>query len=340
MTGPTIWFNRGLSSVSKVIDSIRAAQQPGDNFRYVGSHVRSDSPVKEAADAFETEPTSVSNEAYLEWCLDFARRHDVKVFLPRRHSRTISGASDRFAAQGTTVVKVASPEMLDVIHSKASLYGAVPPGLVPLPDFRVVTDVDGFARACEAIAAGGHEVCYKPTIDIAGRGFRTVSFDGTPRFSPWNGKQISVNFYETLVELSAQETFPELMVMQMLNGQETSIDCLGDNGKLCGAIGRIKSFDGNEELIADKPELVEYCRRLTQELKLSGLYNVQFMESHGKEFFLEINSRMSGGIHYGTASGVCLPYWACRLALGTATAGDVPQPKTNIVVPRVRRPVL
>jgi hypothetical protein len=55
---------------------------------------------------------------------------------------------------------------------------------------------------------------------------------------------------------------------------------------------------------------------------------------------LEINPRMAGGISYSFLSGVVLPYWAIRLALGTAEPGDIPAPKTGLLVTDIRKPRL
>jgi len=76
----------------------------------------------------------------------------------------------------------------------------------------------------------------------------------------------------------------------------------------------------------------EYTRRLIEKLNLNGLFNVQFKDKDGVPFILEINARMSGGIAMSCLSGVCLPYWALRLAMGTATDADIPHGKTGLRV--------
>jgi len=43
---------------------------------------------------------------------------------------------------------------------------------------------------------------------------------------------------------------------------------------------------------------------------------------------------MAGGTYFGAHTGLVLPYWAIRLALGTATAKDIPTPTTGICVDR------
>jgi hypothetical protein len=53
---------------------------------------------------------------------------------------------------------------------------------------------------------------------------------------------------------------------------------------------------------------------------------------------LEINPRMSGGLPFACQSGLVLPLWAIRLALGTASPADVPTPRLGVWVPQPETP--
>jgi biotin carboxylase len=78
---------------------------------------------------------------------------------------------------------------------------------------------------------------------------------------------------------------------------------------------------------------------LTAHFRLDALFNIQFRDSAGKAYLLEINPRMSGGLYCSCLSGVAFPYWAVRLALGTANPEDIPQPKVGFRVAQVNRAV-
>lgn len=84
----------------------------------------------------------------------------------------------------------------------------------------------------------------------------------------------------------------------------------------------------------------ELARKLTRHFRLNGVFNIQFRDHDGMPFLLEINPRMSGGIHYACLSGVAFPYWAIRLALETAEPEDVPRPKTGIRVGQVNKAIV
>jgi biotin carboxylase len=80
--------------------------------------------------------------------------------------------------------------------------------------------------------------------------------------------------------------------------------------------------------------LVAVVRRLTARFRLNNLFNVQFRDADGLSYLLEVNPRMSGGLPFSCQSGLVLPYWALRLALGTCALSDIPEPQTDIWIPQ------
>jgi hypothetical protein len=340
LTRPRIWFNKHFSSLGHIVQTIRQACLPGEELFIICSHPLATATVAQVADQFALEPVDLATDLYVDWCLDFVQRHKIDLFIPRFNAQAIVANGQRFRDLGVKLIVAADLHTFNLIENKGLFYQALGPSLVPQPAFKVVRNAEQFEQAFVQLSLY-HKVCFKPTEGISGRGFRVLSTGGPATYSPWNGKQLSVEYGEALAELCQRDVFPELMMMEFMPGQERSVDCLAQDGKLLAAVNRLKSFDGKDELLEDNPELVEYCRRITEKIGLNGLYNVQFKESsNGRQYLLEVNARMSGGIHFSALSGVCLPYWAIRLALGTAQAADIAIPKTGIRVERASRQIL
>jgi biotin carboxylase len=338
---PRIWFNKSLSSTSFVVETVRKACRPGEEFFFVCTHTSPSATVAPVADLFEVEPVGLGAEAYVDWCVDFARTRAVDVFIPRNYASSIAAQRQRFEDLGVKVILAAEPAALSLIKNKGLFYEALGQDLVPQPAFQVVANLAQFQEGFIALSARHNKVCFKPTEGIGGKGFKVLTVGGPEIYSPWDHELLSIEYDAALVELAQKASFPELMMMEYLPGQERSVDCLAQDGKLLAAVTRLKSYDGNDELLEDNPLLVEYCRRITAKIGLKGLYYVQFMASEiGDQYLLEVNARMSGGIHYGALSGVCLPYWAIRLALGTAKASDIPAAKAGIRISRATREIL
>src|SRR5262245_26273615 len=336
MAPPTVWLNKSFSSTCTVVETIRTAE-PGA-FRLLRTHTNPHVPALRIADAAEAEPKNLSEADYLAYCLEVVRRHRVAVFVPGKNLRSIAAARGRFEALGCRVVAAAAPETIELLEDKARLYASLEPGLVAVPAHRVVNDLPGFDAAYAELKARHGTVCFKPCVSVFGLGFRVVTEWGRGIDRLLGGDPIKIGLADARYFLAQRSRFRDLMVMQYLPGPERSVDCLAHEGELVRAVVRLKSgaLEGGQ-LLEDNPALVKVVRKLTARLRLNAVFNIQFRDVAGVPHLLEINPRMSGGLHYACLSGVAFPYWALRLALGTATPDDVPRPQTGGRVSQVNR---
>ncbi len=343
----TVWFNRGLSQTGWLIAALRKSFQEGESMRILSTHVNDAVTWKDDCDLFELEPAE-GGEAYIDFALDFVRRHQVDVMIPHYHMGLLSRNLAQFASLGCTVIVSGGPETIHLLHSKSALYEAVQGagGLgIEVPPYTLATGSGQVVAALRKYGAQFQTLCFKPVKGIGGRGFRIVSQLGSNYNRAHNGDFPPLTMDEVegyLDELSAQgEPDDEMMVMPYLDGPEYSVDCLAENGKLIASLVRTKFPGGLEELLDNQPDLVAHSQSLTDLLRLSGLYNVQFLaDAEGRRYLLEINPRMAGGTHWGVFAGVLMPYWAIRLAGGTAIPEDIPAPKTGIRFHRKTRQIL
>jgi biotin carboxylase len=343
----TVWFNRGLSQTGLLINALKLSLQDGERVRILSTHVNDEIAWKADCDLFELEPDQ-GGEAYIAFALDFVRRHHVDVLIPHYHMGLLSGNLARFASLGCTVIVAGRPETIHMLHSKSALYDAVQQvgGLgIEVPPYTLATGPSAVMAALRQYAEQFQTLCFKPVKGIGGHGFRIVSALGASYSSAHNGDFPPLTMKEVEIYLTALveqgEAQEKMMVMPYLDGPEYSVDCLAQDGTLIASVIRTKFPGGLEELIDNQPDLVEHSQILTALLQLSGLYNVQFLaDADGRRYLLEINPRMAGGTHWGAFSGVLLPYWAIRLAGGTAKPEDIPAPKTGIRFHRKTRQIL
>ena len=337
MRRSTVWLNKGLSSTFDVIELIRAA---GDEFHVVCSHTDPDVPAARACHTFEVEPKRLGEGAYLDYCLDFVKRHAVDVFIPGKMLGAIVRERSRFADVGTRLVAAGEPEALKLVDDKAALYGALPKGLVPIPDFEVVRDLAGFDAAYARLRERHPVVCFKPAVSIFGLGFKSITEKPGLLDRLLGGGSYTISLKDARRALGERPTLKPLMVMEFLAGAERSVDCLARRGELIRCVIRKKTdaADG-PQLLEENHPVERMTRALTEFLRLDGLFNVQFRDRVDEPHLLEINPRMSGGLFYACHSGVNFPVWAVRLALGTATPADVPRPETGFRVVKVNRAI-
>lgn len=322
MPSPTVWFNKYLGNTGAVVRRLRRERRPGE-FRVLVSHPRPRYRGRCHADRFTLEPDGLPAGDYVAFALDFAARHGVSLFFPGRNVLPVMAARDRFAAVGTRVSAAGDAAAIRLVNHKARLAAAVAdvPG-VRLPACEVVTDRAGFDAAYSRLRGRHAAVCYKPAVSVFGIGFHVIDGGDHPN---------AVTLADARARLGPGR-FADLLVMEYLPGAERSVDALAENGRLVGAVVRRK---GNGwQHVEENPRLVDVVGRLAARLGLTGLFNAQFRDAGGGPHLLEINPRMSGGLPMTFRTGLNLPLWAIRLALGTATAADVPAPRAGFRVPQ------
>ncbi|MBX9940966.1 MAG: ATP-grasp domain-containing protein [Candidatus Obscuribacterales bacterium] len=333
-----IWFNKSGLSNYAVIESIKASAQAGEEFYFIGSHSRGDFALRAICDKFVVEPDGLKGDEYVEWCLQFAIENGVQVFFPDRGVEGITAARERFAAAGVHLMVPTDSATLDIIDHKGRQYDFIGPEAANIPDYRIVSNLAEFDRACAELKERHSRICFKPAVSIFGAGFRYITEDGSAVSRLMNGNNIAVSMEEARFILGQEDSFRDLMVMEYLPGPEYSVDCLAVKGKVVQGVCRVKVADRVQEL-PDKPEALAAAARLAERFGFDGIFNAQFRNKDGVLYLLEVNARMSGGLYVTFHSGLSLPYWAVRLAVGSADAQDVPAPKTGVRVGQMHRSV-
>lgn len=313
-----------------LIPSLRENDLSHEQFEILSTHVEDRRELIEASDYFELEPISINAQEYIEYALNFVERHEIGVLLANRYARNLADAEvrARFERLGCRLILAGSSSTMRLIENKADLFSRLS-GCVSLCQYIVARSKQEFSGLCQELLAVHGTICTKPVRGKGGRGFMVISERaggfGVESFTVAQAAEI----------LQTEIPFVPQMMMPFLSGPERSIDCLAYRGKLLRAIVRVKYPNCDHELLEDNPELLQTVSRITMELDLDGLFNIQFLDAgSGERFFLEVNGRMAGGIYFSFHSGLNLVYWAVRLALGTAEPGDIPLPRLGVVVDR------
>ncbi|MFC4303111.1 ATP-grasp domain-containing protein [Cohnella boryungensis] len=319
-----IYFNRWFSTVYHYMNMIRD-NPDGQQFTFYGTHSDPGHISLQACEVTEREP-AVKGKEYVDFAVDFCRRHRIDVFVPRLNMLDIAKEIHRFDEIGTKVMVCRDTELLERMMDKDRFYEAMADtGVVPLPEYYVAETAEQFEAACERLERNGHRVCFKPTNAEGGMGFRIIDNAIDPLQSLYGWVGLSISFEQAYAALSTVERFPKLMVMELLEEDEYSIDCISDaQGQLIAAIPRRKS-SGRIYVMDDKPELAEIARRTAEYCRIPFAFNIQVKYNKGVPKLLEINPRMSGGLYLACLTGVNVPYLAVKALLGQPVEPVVPR---------------
>lgn len=256
----------------------------------------------------------------LEICV--AEKVDVIIPLVTRELLLFARNKELFRDHGI-YVSVSDPGPLETANNKYLLMKFCREHQIPVPDFYLVHSLEEFREASAKLGYPERKICFKPPLSNGLRGFRIIE-DGQDRlYSLMNEKpnNVYISFSEFVSICEGSSSFPELIVMEYLPGDEYSVDVLADNGSFICAIPRSRdhikmgiSFVGT---VVEDTEIISYSKSVVEGLKLNGNIGLQFKRDIGGiPKIIESNPRVQGTIVLCTAAGANMVYEAVRIGIG------------------------
>lgn len=301
-----IWFNHWFSTVYHLINLIRA---DSDDYIIIGSSANSEAIYKLVCDEWYIEPDGLSDNEYVDFCLDICQTKHIDLFIPRRKQLAISEQADRFYSIGTKLMCITDDRIISCIDDKVSCYEWIENFLPEcVPDYVKAVNIDQFISAIDRFSDSKKQIraCYKLSIDEGASTFRVIDemteYPKTLYEKP--GYKVTK---QTAVSVLTQYSFHiPVIVMPFISGKEVSVDCLKtSSGNI--VIPRIKTNHRYSVVDLDSPTK-ELAHVILNKMPVGIPLNIQFKYEGDKPFLLEINSRMSGGLQLSCkATGINIP---------------------------------
>ncbi|GHS98932.1 hypothetical protein AGMMS50276_21640 [Synergistales bacterium] len=323
-----IWLNHWFSAAYFIIELLR------EEFFVIGSNQNENCVYQKVCDAWFVEPEYEHDGQYVDFCLDFVRENNIDIFIPKRGMEAIAKRISEFAAMGASVM-AESYQKIALLADKAATYNALR-GSNIVPPFSVVNDLSGFEEAYAKLKTKDNRICVKFSSDEGALSFRVIDDSVAGYGGLFRGRGSKITYSEAIKTLGSLERFADMLVMPYLSGVEISADCLAtDSGDII--IPRYKS--GRIEEVKYDSCVTASCSKITKKFGLEYPCNIQFKYDGDKYYLLEVNTRMSGGIHMSCmASGVNIPVVAVNKLLGVRAAWQVDD--TAKLVTYVEKPIL
>lgn len=307
-----VWFNHWFSTAYHIA---RLMKEGRENIWIIGSNRVEYAVMRNICDEWYQEP-DLSGEEYTEYCLEFCRRHEVDVFVPRRQMVEISRKKALFAEIGTKVL-VDDYELIAVLNDKSEAYARLQ-GIpdVSIPQFRVADSREQLEQALNDMKECWERLCIKYVNDEGALSFRVIDDHRkkSRSLNSYAGNRISSEELRQILD-EEEPPFRPIMVMPYLPGNEISVDCLSTESGLI-AVPRIKG-NSRDEIVRFDEDVIEKCRKILERFPLKTPCNIQFKLMDGVPYLLEINTRMSGGIYMTClAAGINIPSIALNQLLG------------------------
>jgi carbamoyl-phosphate synthase large subunit len=282
--------------------------------RLVGTDMSPQAIGRHFCDAFYVVPPG-GDAAFADAVLDLATRESVDAVLPQSSFDLLglAEARERFTSAGIAVL-VSPPETIRRANDKAEAYALLHRIGVPAPGWRRVTGGRALAAAADELGYPERPVCFKPVFSSGSRGFRVLdpAVDRTRQLLEERPGNLAMSLADVL-PLLPEDGGPELLVMELAQGRERTVDGIANAGRL--VLGHPKTREAMraglamyfETLLDD--DLVALARTIVDELRIDHFFNIQLVG----EQVIEINPRISTIVYQEDLN---LPYLGVRRALG------------------------
>lgn len=279
--------------------------------------------LKNISDYYEIEKEYLSDKEYLNFCLNFCKKHKIDIFFVRYKATELSQYVESFKNIGVKVTFVTDFDTYKLLDNKVYTYEAIKEdNIIAIPPYGIATTYKEYINLYNEIRDSGFDVCIKPLDGVGGVGFKRIKEDLTAYDELIHGSFTTISKERADFMFKTKHNFEPLMVLGYLDGDEYSIDCLASNGVLIDAIPRVK-INNYTQLIKPDKELIEIARKFTKKFKLNNIFNIQVKYHKNKLYLIEINTRMSGGIFKSCMSGINILSKNLNLLLGKNVTSEI-----------------
>src|SRR5919202_360441 len=292
---------------------LRALRMNGERaVRIVGTDMSPQAIGRHFCDRFYVVPPG-GDAAFADAILDIVRRENVDAVLPQSSFDLLGLREARERFLGTTVL-VSPPDAIRAANDKAAMYDAIARLGLRAPDFRRVTGGRSLALAAQELGYPERPVCFKPVFGSGSRGFRILdaTVDRTRQLLEERPGHLAMRLTD-VIELIPEEGGPDLLVMELAQGRERTVDGIARAGQV--VLGHAKTRESMRAGLAMYFEtlndhwLVEVAQRIVAELGIEYFFNIQLVG----DYVIEINPRISTIVYQEDLN---LPFLGIKSALG------------------------
>lgn len=294
---------------------LRALRMNGErSVRLVGTDMSPLAVGRHFCDVFYIVPPG-SDPGFADAVFAIAEQESVDAIVPQS-SFDLGGlaeARDRFAGEGIAVL-VSGPETIRRANDKAAMYALLEGIGVPAPAYRRINGGRALRDAALELGYPDRPVCFKPVFSSGSRGFRILdaTVDRAKQLLEERPGSVAMRLTEAL-EILPEEGGPDLLVMELAQGRERTVDGIARDGRLL--FGHPKTREAMRAGLAmyfetlDDPPLMDAARTIVDALGIDHFFNIQLVGEH----VIEVNPRISTVVYQDDLN---LPYLGVKHALG------------------------
>ncbi len=308
--------------------------------RVIGCDMGDDPTNRYLVDKFYRVP-SAKDPDFVGQLLEICREESVAIYLPQMSAELpvlLEHLSD-FESIGTIVSMTCNPT-LNIANNKLYLFEHLKSNGISVPEFMRADSLESFETGLKVLGYPQKPVCVKIPDSSGSKGIRVIDANKSRYEIFINEKPSSliVSKDDMMETLRQADTFPELLLMEYMPGDEYTIGLVADKGKVLYIGGRrspIMNMSIAQESIAEFNERAyAIAAQVVESLNLDGNIGMDFMfDENGVAQLMEINPRIDATVSLFAVAGLNLPYLRVKQLLEE----DLPQININYGVRLKRR---
>ena len=305
---------------------LRALRSNGEReVRLVGCDMSERAIGRHLCDVFALVPPG-ADSGFAAAVLDLCRREAVDVVLPQSSHDLLALAGARCELE--IPVMVSSTATIRRANDKAECYRLLGEIGVRVPAWRLVQGRAQVVAAAESLGYPDRPVCFKPVYGSGSRGFRILdpTVDRARQLLRERPGSLAMRL-EEMAELLPEEGGEELLVMELAQGGERTIDGIA-NGKRV-VLGHPKTREAMRAGLAmyfqtlEDEALMADADRIVAALAIEHFFNIQFVG----ECVIEVNPRISTIVYQEDLN---LPWLGIKRALGEISDDELSAYQTRV----------
>ena len=291
--------------------------------RIVGMDMNEEPSNRYLVDAFYTVPAA-TDPVYCDRVLDICKKEGVQIYFPNISAEVsaIVKRQDEFERLGV-MLSLSNQESVNISNNKLHTYLRLQEAKIPVPKFYPVYSVEDFVEGCTEMGYPEKTVCIKIVNGSGSRGVRIIDAKKSRYkiFAYEKPNSFYTSYDDMLSILKEADKLEEMMLVEYMSGNESTIDLLADKGKVLYEVGRENIVSlmsiAQESILAYDETAYHIASEVVSLLNMDGNVGFDFMRNaDGVPVLMDINPRLTATVSVIAAGGVNLPYLRIKQLLG------------------------
>ncbi|MDD4762048.1 MAG: ATP-grasp domain-containing protein [Candidatus Pacebacteria bacterium] len=293
--------------------------------KLIGVDVTNDNTASYFVDSFYKVPLASQKKDFLRTLLKISKREKIDCIFPLtlEESLVLTKNSKIFEKNKIKIANLNNQNILKICNDKWLTNRYLLKKGIPVPKAFSPKNIAELKKMVKLLGYSQNKVVFKPRVTHGSRGFRILASQ-YDRYSLLMDQKPTDNIYlsldQIIFDLKTKKSFPKIIIMDFLEGEDYSVYCFCDKGEALVILpmkrsGLLPGMSLGGKIIFNN-DIIEYVRRIIKSFNFSGPINIQLKNTEFGPFIYEINTRVSATTIAARGVGLNFPLLMVLFCMG------------------------